>query len=53
MSFREVFYTSDDGLRLYARDHGPRDSGRLPVLCLPGLTRNAKDFEPLAQRLGA
>lgn len=53
MSFREVFYTSGDGLRLYARDHGPQDSGRLPVLCLPGLTRNAKDFEPLAERLGA
>lgn len=53
MNFREVFYTSGDGLRLYARDHGPRNSGRLPVLCLPGLTRNAKDFEPLAERLGA
>ena len=53
MNFREVFYTSGDGLRLYARDHGPQNSGRLPVLCLPGLTRNAKDFEPLAERLGA
>jgi pimeloyl-ACP methyl ester carboxylesterase len=53
MNFREVFYTSGDGLRLYARDHGPQDSGRLPVLCLPGLTRNAKDFEPLALRLAA
>lgn len=25
--------------------------GRPPLLCLPGLTRNARDFEPLAQRL--
>lgn len=51
MSFREVHYTSPDGLRLYARDHGPVDALRLPVLCLPGLTRNAKDFEPLARVL--
>jgi pimeloyl-ACP methyl ester carboxylesterase len=49
MSFRDFFCTSEDGLRLYGRDYG--GGGRTPVLCLPGLTRNARDFETLAPRL--
>ena len=51
MHHRDVFLTSPDGVVLHARDHGPTDGGPVPVLCLPGLTRNAKDFEPVAQRL--
>ncbi|WP_324808830.1 alpha/beta hydrolase [Sphingomonas sp. LY29] len=40
---------SADGLTLHYRDYdGPRD--RPPILCLPGLTRNARDFEPVADR---
>ena len=44
--FREIRFTAPDGLELYARDYG----GTLgpPVLCLCGLTRNSRDFEPLA-----
>ncbi|MCH7629329.1 MAG: alpha/beta hydrolase [Proteobacteria bacterium] len=43
-------WSSRDGLRLHFRDyHG--DTSRPPVLCLPGLTRNARDFEDLANRL--
>jgi pimeloyl-ACP methyl ester carboxylesterase len=38
-------------LRLVARDYGSDFSRLTPVLCLPGLTRNAKDFETVAQRL--
>ena len=45
------YYTSADGLRLYYRDYEPSITGRLPVLCLPGLTRNSRDFETLAPRL--
>lgn len=48
---REFFYTSQDGLRLYARDYGQRTAKAPPIICLPGLTRNSKDFDTLARRL--
>jgi len=40
-------WQSADGLTLSARIY-PGDPARAPVLCLPGLTRNARDFEGLA-----
>ena len=40
--FESRFITAPDGLRLHVRDYGPRNSDRLPVLCLPGLSRNAR-----------
>ncbi|MBU8540295.1 alpha/beta fold hydrolase [Falsiroseomonas tokyonensis] len=44
-----VFVTARDGLKLAALDHaGPE--GRTPILCLPGLTRAAEDFDGLAAR---
>ena len=52
-SHRDLFYTSQDGLKLYARDYGERTAPGTPVICLPGLTRNSKDFEPLAEHLSA
>lgn len=42
-------WTSRDGLTLRARCLGAGLG--LPVLCLPGLTRNSRDFEALAPRL--
>ena len=51
MTYRERYYTSQDDLRLYFRDYGDPLAPALPVLCLPGLTRNCKDFENLAGRL--
>lgn len=44
-----------DGIGLHCRDYpGPASAAaRPPVLCLPGLTRNCRDFEPLAQHLAA
>lgn len=45
--FEDFHYTSQDGLRLHARVYG-RTNGALPVVCLPGLTRNARDFHELA-----
>lgn len=49
-AFDSHFWTSPDGLKLHYR-HYDGDAAALPVLCLPGLTRNARDFEPLAERL--
>ena len=42
-------WNSVDGLKLHYRDYaGPHE--RPPILCIPGLTRNARDFEPVADR---
>lgn len=49
--FSDGFWWSPDGLRLHYRDYAGGGDGRPPLLCLPGLTRNARDFEPLAARL--
>lgn len=47
--FRDGFHQVRDGLRLHFRDYpGPHDQP--PLLCLPGLTRNARDFESFAAR---
>ena len=48
---REIRYTSHDGLDLYAADYGASDA-RLTALCMHGLTRNHKDFEPMIAALG-
>jgi len=50
-SWRDIFYTSHDGLRLHARHYPAHGSARRPVVCLPGLTRNARDFHVLARWL--
>ena len=43
-------WLSGDGLRLHYRDYPGRDD-RPPIVCIPGLTRNARDFEGVAERL--
>jgi pimeloyl-ACP methyl ester carboxylesterase len=43
-------WLSADGLRLGFRDYPGGAPGRPVLLCLHGLTRNARDFEPLAGR---
>jgi pimeloyl-ACP methyl ester carboxylesterase len=47
--YADCYWTSRDGLKLHYRDY-PGRKGRPPLLCLPGLTRNARDFEGLAER---
>ena len=47
---RELYWSSPDGLKLHARDY-PGDGARLPVICLPGLTRNARDYAAFAERI--
>lgn len=44
------YWGSSDGLRLHYRDY-PGGADRPPIICLPGLTRNARDFEGVAERL--
>ncbi|TIU52542.1 MAG: alpha/beta hydrolase [Mesorhizobium sp.] len=46
--FSDFFYAAPDGLRLHARVYGEASSAHWPVVCLPGLTRNARDFHELA-----
>lgn len=48
--FTDGYWWSKDGIRLHYRDYaGPPD--KPPILCIPGLTRNARDFEAVADRL--
>lgn len=49
-AYKEQYFESRDGLRLYYRDY-PGDPAKLPVLCLHGLTRNCRDFESLARHI--
>jgi len=44
------FFNSTDGLKLHYRDFG-RDRPGTPIICLPGLTRNSRDFEDIANYL--
>jgi pimeloyl-ACP methyl ester carboxylesterase len=44
-------YSSRDGLKLAARYYPAPGSTRRPAVCLPGLTRNARDFHVLASAL--
>jgi len=47
------FVTAPDGLRLHVREYGERGSRHLPVVCLPGLSRTAEDFDVLASAIAA
>jgi pimeloyl-ACP methyl ester carboxylesterase len=50
----DIFFTARDGLRLYARHYAaPVGARRRPALCLPGLTRNSRDFHTLATYLSS
>lgn len=52
--YEDRYWTSSDGLTLHYRNYpGPEGSAKLPVLCMHGLTRNARDFGPLAEALAA
>ncbi len=52
--YQDGYWDSADGLRLHYRDYNracDAPKGRPPIICLPGLTRNARDFGVLAERL--
>lgn len=54
-NYEDRFWTSSDGLNLHYRNYPGPDAGsaKLPVLCMHGLTRNARDFAALAESLAA
>lgn len=43
------YFSVRDGLKLHFRDY-PGDAAKPPLLCLPGLTRNVRDFADFAER---
>ena len=50
-AYENLYWWSKDGLRLHARDYPGGEPGQPPILCMAGLTRNARDFDALAARL--
>ncbi|PKP95549.1 MAG: alpha/beta hydrolase [Alphaproteobacteria bacterium HGW-Alphaproteobacteria-14] len=52
--YEDRFWDSSDGLTLHYRNYpGPEGGTAVPVLCMHGLTRNARDFAGLADELAA
>lgn len=49
-AYENRYWWSNDGVRLHYRDY-PGGADRPPILCIPGLTRNARDFAAVAARL--
>jgi pimeloyl-ACP methyl ester carboxylesterase len=50
MHWDDRFWQSADGLRLHYRDYAG-SSDKPVLLCIPGLSRNCRDFETVAARL--
>ena len=52
--YEDKTWTSADGLSLHYRDYaGPEGYDGPPVVCMHGLTRNSRDFAPLAEHIAA
>jgi pimeloyl-ACP methyl ester carboxylesterase len=50
--YKDSYFQVRDGLHLHYRDYGRSGEGP-PLLCLPGLTRNSRDFAAFAERYSA
>jgi pimeloyl-ACP methyl ester carboxylesterase len=50
-AYTDGYWWSNDGLRLHYRDYAGGDGSKPPIICIPGLTRNARDFEGVAMAL--
>ena len=51
--WRDLDVRVQDGVRIHARLYGGRAATGLPVICLPGLSRSARDFHDLAIALNS
>ncbi|MEP4341474.1 MAG: alpha/beta hydrolase, partial [Lentilitoribacter sp.] len=51
--YKEQYFQTEDGLKLYLRDYQAKNWSHktYPVIWLPGLSRNSRDFDKLAQPL--
>jgi len=52
-TIQDLFIPSSDGIRLHVRLHMPAGRALDDVICLPGLTRDWRDFEELSKKLTA
>jgi len=51
-AWQDKTWQSADGLALHYRDYaGPDGRDEIPAICVPGLTRNTRDFDELARHL--
>ncbi|MBO9712749.1 alpha/beta hydrolase [Sphingomonas sp.] len=50
LAWADGYWWSKDGLRLHYRDY-PGRADRPAIVCFPGLTRNVRDYEGVANRL--
>ena len=48
--FEECYFNNQDGLKQYYRDYGSPSERAEVMLCLPGLTRNSRDFSHVAEQ---
>jgi len=48
---KDYYYSTADNLKPYCRIYPAQQPGGTTILCLPGLTRNSRDFVALATRL--
>ena len=51
-SYSEHYFENSSGLKLYYRRHGADKPGT-PVVCLPGISRNSRDFHEIAEHMAA
>ncbi len=51
IEYSENYFTNSDGLKLYYRDYNNAGDNVPVVLCIPGLTRNARDFNQIAAHM--
>jgi len=48
--YSDCYFTNADGLQQYYRDYGNPFEGAEIMLCIPGLTRNSRDFSHVADQ---
>ncbi|MEX0298630.1 MAG: alpha/beta fold hydrolase [Kordiimonas sp.] len=49
--YTEAYFTNPDGLKQFYRDYNCAPKDAPTILCMPGLTRNSKDFADIAAHM--